>query len=81
MEKKMKIIKIMILILAAIPFIISDNILAQEAEPEQISSDDLSQTAITCYLQEKMSEGENLLYCSAFQIAWDELCNYRTLLF
>lgn len=71
----MRNIKAMILVSAIVCFIISGNISAQEAEPGQIVSDELNQTAVTCYMQEKISKGENLLYCSTFQIAWDKLCD------
>jgi hypothetical protein len=33
-------------------------------------------TKVTSHLNEKISKGENLIYCSTMQLAWNELCNF-----
>lgn len=42
-------------------------------EPERISSDQLKRTLIIPHMEEPISPGKNLIYCSTFQIAWSEL--------
>jgi hypothetical protein len=44
-----------------------------QEEPEQISSDQLKHTIITSHMEEKIEPGNNLIYCSTFQIAWNML--------
>jgi len=46
---------------------------AQQAEPKQIPSTDLTQTIITPVMQVPIVPGKNLIYCSTFQIAWNML--------
>jgi len=48
-------------------------IVSSQEEPEQISSDQLKQTIITAHMEEKIESGNNLIYCSTFQIAWNML--------
>ncbi|MBL7071548.1 MAG: hypothetical protein ISS26_05210 [Candidatus Omnitrophica bacterium] len=62
-------IGILILILLTRPAVM----IAQE--PTQINSKELSETDVTAFMQQEISEGRNLLFCSAFQIAWDRLCD------
>ncbi|MCP4540081.1 MAG: hypothetical protein GY832_23330 [Chloroflexi bacterium] len=40
---------------------------------DQISSDELGQTTITAHLESEIVSGKNLLYCAAFQLAWNQL--------
>ncbi|MDD5022114.1 MAG: hypothetical protein PHR82_08330, partial [Endomicrobiaceae bacterium] len=42
-------------------------------EPKQINTDELKQTEVTSYLQKKITNGKNLIYCSTFQLAWNVL--------
>ena len=45
-------------------------------KPEKIlraDSKDLKHTIITAHLEEKIVPGKNLIYCSTFQLAWNEL--------
>lgn len=45
-------------------------------KPERIlraDSKDLKHTIITAHLEEKIVPGKNLIYCSTFQLAWNEL--------
>jgi hypothetical protein len=44
-----------------------------QEEPEQISSDQLKQTIIAAHMEEEIEPGNNLIYCSTFQIAWNML--------
>lgn len=62
-----------IMALTFILFLISKVLLAQDAKPQRIPSDQLKQTVVTSYLQDNIVAGKNLLYCSTFQIAWDTL--------
>jgi len=68
--QKTKIIVFSIAFFLSLPF---KNGLSQETSPSRIQSSQLKQTTITSYLQENIEQGKNLLYCSAFQIAWDVL--------
>jgi hypothetical protein len=36
----------------------------------------MENTKITCHLNEKITKGENLIYCSTMQLAWNELCDF-----
>lgn len=49
------------------------DLFAQEIESIQIDSTQLKETIITCYLEDYIVSGKNLIYCSTFQIAWNEL--------
>ncbi len=42
---------------------------------ESTDADDLQQTTVTSYLQKKITNGKNLIYCSTFQLAWNALCD------
>lgn len=68
---KNKIIFLILFFLAFAPM----RITAEEPDPDQISSDQLTQTKFTSYLQTNIPEGTNLLYCSTIQLAWNELCD------
>jgi len=46
---------------------------ADEGKPKQIKAEDLRNTIVTPYLQEKIVGGKNQIFCSTFQIAWDIL--------
>lgn len=67
----MKVIKIFCLSLSFVALLLSGY--AQENDPQRIDSTQLKQTNITAYMQESITAGKNLIYCSTFQIAWDEL--------
>lgn len=45
----------------------------QSDEPKRIQSIQLKRTLITPHMEESISPGKNLIYCSSFQIAWNEL--------
>jgi hypothetical protein len=45
----------------------------QNGEPERIDSQQLKHTIITPHMEQIISPGKNLIYCSTFQIAWNEL--------
>ena len=36
----------------------------------------MENTKITSHLNEKIVQGQNLIYCSTMQLAWNELCNF-----
>lgn len=55
--------------------LVSENVSAQGIEPEQIASVKLKQIIITPHMEENISFGKNVLYCSTFQIAWNMLQN------
>lgn len=67
-NRKIKIIFLLIYLCT-----INTYVLAQEIEPLCIDSSRLKQTNITSYLDNKIIQGKNLIYCSTFQIAWNEL--------
>jgi hypothetical protein len=46
---------------------------AKNDEPELVSSKKLKLTLITPHMEEKISPGKNLIYCSTFQLAWNQL--------
>jgi len=46
---------------------------AQQPQPEQIPSTELTQTIITPVMEVPIVPGKNLIYCSTFQIAWNML--------
>ena len=37
-------------------------------------AEDLKQTVITPHLEQRIEPGKNILWCSTFQLAWNELC-------
>ena len=45
----------------------------QNGEPKQIDSQQLKRTLVTPHMEEPILPGKNLIYCSTFQIAWNEL--------
>ena len=45
----------------------------QNSEPGQIEPQQLKRTLITPHMEEPIVPGKNLIYCSTFQIAWNEL--------
>ena len=45
----------------------------EEEKVEPVDSKDLPNTIITSHLEEKVIPGKNLIYCSTFQLAWNEL--------
>ena len=47
--------------------------LADDNKPKQIKAEELGNTIITPYLQDKIIAGKNQIFCSTFQIAWDIL--------
>ncbi|MEW6170358.1 MAG: hypothetical protein AB1472_02195 [Candidatus Omnitrophota bacterium] len=65
--------KIKIIFLITYFCAINTYVLAQEIEPLCVDSSRLKQTDITSYLDNKIIQGKNLIYCSTFQIAWNEL--------
>lgn len=46
--------------------------MAAEAKPLKASSKDLKSTIISSYLEQPMQQGKNIIYCSSFQLAWNE---------
>jgi hypothetical protein len=42
---------------------------------EEISSKNLKATKITSVIDENIKNNENLIFCSTFQMAWNEMCN------
>jgi hypothetical protein len=46
---------------------------ARSDEPELVSSKKLKRTLITPHMEEEISPGKNLIYCSTFQLAWNQL--------
>ena len=42
---------------------------------EEITSDQLKATKITPIIDEKINSNENLIFCSTFQMVWNEMCN------
>jgi hypothetical protein len=36
----------------------------------------MKDTKVTCHCGEKITPGENLIYCSTLQLAWNELCDF-----
>jgi hypothetical protein len=42
----------------------------------RVKSTDLHQTTVTGHMEAPISEGRNILYCSSFQLAWNELKQY-----
>lgn len=52
---------------------LSENAYSKEPRVTQIESTQLSNTDVTSYMEKNIESGRNLLYCSTFQIAWDEL--------
>ena len=42
---------------------------------ESIDADSLQQTTVTSYLQKKITNGKNLIFCSTMQLAWNALCD------
>ncbi len=45
----------------------------KEEKVLQVDSKDLKNTIITAHLEEKIVPGKNIIYCSTFQLAWNEL--------
>jgi hypothetical protein len=45
----------------------------KEEKVLEVDSKDLKNTVITAHLEEKIVPGKNLIYCSTFQLAWNEL--------
>ncbi|NQT85065.1 hypothetical protein HQ563_18765 [bacterium] len=45
----------------------------KEEKPFRADSKDLKHTIITAHLEQKIVPGKNLIYCSTFQLAWNEL--------
>ncbi len=43
--------------------------------PKIVSSTDLASTSITAVMDHKTAPGKNVIFCSTFQMAWNELCN------
>lgn len=48
---------------------------AEKGNLLKASSDDLKKTSVTAHLEKQIKEGENIIYCSTFQIAWNELAD------
>jgi hypothetical protein len=44
-----------------------------DPEPAQISSRDLKHTVVSAHMEVPIEPGENVLYCSTFQIAWNAM--------
>jgi len=42
----------------------------------EAKASELKATIVTAYLQEKIAEGKNVMWCNTFQLAWSELCAY-----
>jgi hypothetical protein len=42
-------------------------------ESKHLNADELKQTEVTSYLQQQITNGKNLIYCSTFQLAWNVL--------
>lgn len=68
--KTIYLIPVLILVIAIIFVICPPAAWAQE---KSIKSESLKQTTITPNIEEKISEGKNLVFCSTFQLAWNEL--------
>lgn len=62
--------KIALLILMAV--LIMGNSIAR-AEDKPMDSKDLKSTTITAQMEESIKSGRNLIFCSTFQLAWNEL--------
>lgn len=45
----------------------------KEKPPERVSSASLKKTIIIPYMEQAIIKGKNILYCSTFQLAWNEL--------
>lgn len=48
----------------------------EEGPVLRVDSTKLSQTIVTGHMEALISEGKNVLYCSSFQLAWNELKQY-----
>lgn len=46
--------------------------LTAEAKTLQINSKDLKSTVVSSYLEQPVQAGRNIIYCSSFQLAWNE---------
>jgi len=42
----------------------------------EAKASELKATIVTAYLQEKIAEGKNVMWCNTFQLAWNELCTF-----
>lgn len=71
----------MLLTLAVIAYAVEERSFKENTEifapsfAKQVNSRELKKTRITPVLDEKITAGENLIFCSTFQMAWNELCN------
>jgi hypothetical protein len=50
-----------------------NQVIEEDAPPPQINSTQLKQTIITTDTEEKIVTGTSIVYCSTFQLAWNEL--------
>lgn len=57
-------------------FIGEYNVLSDFSEPniERKNTSNVKATSVTTSLEEKIVKGKNLIYCSTFQMSWNELC-------
>jgi hypothetical protein len=39
-------------------------------------ADDLNNTIVTPNIEQEMAAGSNILWCSTFQLAWNEFCDF-----
>jgi hypothetical protein len=39
----------------------------------EVKSDELKSTAVSAHMEKEIKQGENILYCSTFQLAWNQL--------
>lgn len=80
LEGKLYMKKITVMLLAFfILLILNPNIEAKSNEQksfvDEINSKSLKSTRITPVMDTNIITGENLIFCSTFQMAWNELCN------
>lgn len=64
-----------IVLFISILFSSASNTYAKNIYVKQITSDELQSTKITPILDAAITTNENLIFCSTFQISWNELCN------
>lgn len=64
-----------IILFISIFFSSASNTYAKNIYVKQITSDELQSTKITPILDAAITTNENLIFCSTFQISWNELCN------
>ena len=62
-------------LLVVLLFIVGRSCRKREEKVLRADSKDLKHTIITAHLEEKIVPGKNLIYCSTFQLAWNELCD------